>query len=61
MPNSRNDEIYKNVRLSSEEFERRKAPLLMVLLGKSESKLKELGLDQTAISRFISKYLTEYL
>ena len=63
VPNSRNDEIYKNVRLSSEEFERRKAFIIDgTLKGKSRKQIgKELGLDQTAISRFISKYLTEYL
>lgn len=63
VPNSRNEDQYVNVRLSSEEIERRKAYILKgVLEGKSRRKLgEELGLDGTAISRFIAKYLSDEL
>ncbi len=63
VPNSRDDDQYIKVRLSSEEFELRKAYILEgTLNGKSRKQLgEELGLDAGMISRFISKHLQDYL
>ncbi len=63
VPNSRDDDQYITVRLSSEEFELRKAYILEgTLNGKSRKQLgEELGLDAGMISRFIAKHLQDYL